>query len=404
MNDNKDNNKTIELGESSKQEIKPPLNLIESQEDIKEIKTTDSNILPTLNTQLGEDNQPKLSLLSDKLQVDENDELYSGIKMSDTFIIKQSTLVPRYLYISKDFIFLFILLISSGLNFNYLYLPYLLIVFISYFLLFKSGKNSKIFKRVLEIFTLVYSVGLLVFKLYFSISVKTGKDFDDYNQLLLDFGVLSLLDKDSNYFLVASFIGESLVILFSIYSLVISFLNKDNEVGEFIDPKNEIQLNDFYSLMTRCIYLFYISIVGWSIFNRSILTLIYIVPLNVILYILAMNYKKKLLFYIFKFFSITLSIIIFIHIILINVFNVATIRDYYITNDLEIRDNYPRVITAWTKLGINQAFHKDMPGHKIAGEYTGYIFASLSLLVLAYTNKKLTFNKSKKVLGKIRTI
>ena len=37
MNDNKDNKKTIELGESSKQEIKPPLNLIESQEDIKEI-------------------------------------------------------------------------------------------------------------------------------------------------------------------------------------------------------------------------------------------------------------------------------------------------------------------------------------------------------------------------------
>ena len=395
-------NKIIELESTPTKDINLPLDLEEPKEEIKETKVKKKEKLITLNSQIQDKSMPHLSLLEDQLQMDEDDEDLNDLKITYVYSDKKDIMLSKYLYISKDFIFMLILLISSGLNFSYLYFPFFLVVFFSYFLLFRSGKNAKLFKRILEICSLVYAVGILALKIFFCVSVRKGKDFGENKQFMINLGILNLIDKDSNYFFVASFIGECFVIMFCIYCLIISYLSKTIDVSEYVDPDNEIKLNEFYALMSRCIYLFYISVVGWSIFNRSILTLIYIMPMNVILYILSMKYRKNILFYIFKFFSMIMSVVIFIHLLLINVFNIASIRDQYITDDLEIRDGYPRVVNAWTKLGINQAFHKDMKGNKLAEEFSGYFFGVVALLVLVYTNKKLTFNKSKLVLGKKR--
>ena len=77
---------------------------------------------------------------------------------------------------------------------------------------------------------------------------------------------------------------------------------------------------------------------------------------------------------------------------LINVFNINSIRNSYIDEDAEERP-YPRIVNFWTQLGINQAFHFDMDMSKITKEFCGYFFAVSSLLIYVYSFKKLTKEK-----------
>ena len=412
MKEEKEENKTIELGGNVPNEninINPPTNLnepnIENNETepkLEDNKREKKIKLPTINTQLYDSNEPKIEGLADILEGD--DSLLGSFKNPYVNEVKKGKNLSKIVFLIKDIFFIFILLISSGLNFSYLYFPFFVVVFLLYFFLFQYDKNSKRYKRILEICSLIYAIGLLAFKLYFAIAVKLGKDFGDSRQTLIDLGILNLEDEDSIYYLIATFIGECFVIIAAIISIIISYknihLNFDlDEEEKNNNNNNELTLNKFYRVMSRCVYLFYICVVGWSIFNRSILTLIYLMPMNVILYFSAMNKKKNIVFYFFKFFSLILSIVIFVHLILINIFNIGFIRDHYITHGLEIRDNYPRVVNFWTKLGINQAFHVDMHANKLSSEYFGYFCGCLALLVLMYTNKQLTFNKFRKYLS-----
>ena len=354
-------------------------------------KAKDKNELPSLSEQLGEKVEPRIETLTDIIQTVPGEYDNISYKIFD----KKNIILSKNLYISKDFAYMLILLISSGLNFSYLYFPFLIMAIFCFILFYKSSKNAKIGKKILEFLSLFYAVGLIVFKIYFNIQLRRDTDFGDKEQLLKDFGILSFIDKDSNYFFVASFIGEIFVIIISIYSLVISFISTDIDVSEYVDKDKKFGLKDFYSIMARCVYFFYFMVVGWSIFNRSILTLIYLMPMNVVIYFLSMKYKRKIIFYFFKFFSMIMILIVFAHLILINIFNIDSIRNYYLSDDLEIRDNYPRVVNAWTKLGINQAFHKDMKGSKLAEEFCGYLFGCMALLALIYTSKKMTFDKAR---------
>ena len=394
MKDEKEPNKEINLIEESNlpkksdtlTDLDSPL-IKEGPDKKKKLKSLNSQImekkdlLPTLQDNL--ENLDYLNIDSGEIRfvVDDN----------------KSKELSKYLYILKDFFFLFILLISPGLNFSYLYFPLLLIPFISYFFLLNSGKNQKRCKRVIEIIVLIYTIAILAVKVFFVSSVRGGKKYEENKDFLIDLGILNLLDEKSNYFFVASFVGECFVIIFTIFSIIISYMSIKVELEDEVQIKhNELTLNEFFALMSKCIYLFYMMVVGWAIFNRSILTLIYLMPMNIILYVLSMNYRKNILFYIFKFFSLIITFIIIIHLFLINIFNINSIRNYYLNDDLEIRDGYPRVITAWTKLGINQAFHVDMKGAKLSSEYCGYCFGCAALLVLFYINKKLTFTEYRK--------
>ena len=354
-------------------------------------KTKDQNELRSLSEQLGEKVEPRIETLTDMIQTIPGE--YDNI--SYEIFDKKNIMLSKNLYISKDFAYMLILLTSSGLNFSYLYFPFFLEAIFCFILFYKSSKNAKICKKILEFLSLFYAVGLIVFKIYFNIQLRRDVDFGDKEQLLKDFGILSFIDKDSNYFFVASFIGEIFVIIISIYSLVISFISTDIDVSEYVDKDKKFDLKDFYSIMARCIYFFYFMVVGWSIFNRSILTLIYLMPMNVVTYFLSMKFKRKIIFYFFKFFSMIMILIVFAHLILINIINIDSIRNYYLSDDLEVRDNYPRVVNAWTKLGINQAFHKDMKGSKLASEFCGYLCGCMALLALIYTSKKMTFDKAR---------
>ena len=275
--------------------------------------------------------------------------------LTDASLVYQNNdiLLAKHLYIAKDFTFMLILLISSGLNFSWLYFPFLFFSFICYFLLFKSTKFTKKLKRLIEYFSLIYALGILAIKLYFLILIKNGKTFDENDDLILDLGIPYLLNSSSYFFMIISILGESLIVIFSIIALIISYLCSDFDTS---DKKSQHLTKDkFFKLMTICIYFAYFMILGFAIFNRSILTLCYIFSMNLILYFFSMNLNKKWLFYVFKFVSIIKIYVISIQIILINIFNINSIRKKYIDDDME--DNpYPRIINFWTQLGINQAF------------------------------------------------
>ena len=358
-------------------------------EESEEVSESKDSELPMLNSQLGEKQEPKKESLNDIIKSAPTIDSSISYQIVD----KYNIILSKNLYISKDFIFIFFLLISPALNFSYLYLPFFILVIFSYFLLYNFSKKNKRLKFIIEIIALVYAFCLLILKIYFIVAIKRGSHFPNIKNILLDLGIFNLIDIYSNYYIMASFLGEIFIIIISIYSIVIVYLIKDVKESEYIDSERKLNEKEFYSLMSKCIFLFYFMVVGWSIFNRSILTLFYLMPMNIIIYILAMNVIQKLLFIIFKFFSIFLTFVIFIHLISINIFNVYSIRTYFLKDVHEIRDNYPRIVNIWTKLGINQAFDSDMRGEKVAEEYFGYFFGSLALLVLIYINKKLTISK-----------
>ena len=148
----KDENKTIELGENIPNEnmnINPPLNLnepnvennIENEPNVEDINKEKKIKLPTIKTQILDNSEPRVESLADILEGDNS--LLNNFNNPYIEEVKQGKNLSKIIYITKDVLFIFILLISSGLNYSYLYFPFFLIVFLSYFWLFQYDKNSK---------------------------------------------------------------------------------------------------------------------------------------------------------------------------------------------------------------------------------------------------------------------
>ena len=107
-------------------------------------------------------------------------------------------LLAKHLYVAKDLMFMFIILMASALNFSWLYFPFLFISVLCYFLLFKTSICAKKLKRIIEYFSLIYSLGILAIKIFYVITIKTDFDYDEF---LLDLGMQFLLDKSSKFFM-----------------------------------------------------------------------------------------------------------------------------------------------------------------------------------------------------------
>ena len=101
---------------------------IEESEENSERKNSD---LILLDAKLGEKPEPKIKSLNDFIHSDSNIDSNISYQILD----KTNIILSKYLYISKDFIFIFFLLLSPALNFSYLYLPFFILALLSYFLL-----------------------------------------------------------------------------------------------------------------------------------------------------------------------------------------------------------------------------------------------------------------------------
>ena len=332
--------------------------------DASSSSNTENNFLPTqkeggglrsIQSLLGKESgeiedadNPKLQSIDAILR---NDSEINNYNILSEDYGSNDMVLAKYLYIGKDFVYMFVLLLSSGFNFGWIYFPFLFLSFISYFLLFKSTKFTKRLKKIIEIISLVYALALLGLKIY--LVIKVPKDLFD---IFINLGS-SLIGgefKRTPLNITRIFFGESLVIIFSIVSLIISYICTDFNTSEQIQKNRNMKEEDFYWLMDKCIYFAYFMIVGFAIFNRSILTLCYILPMNFLLYLLSMNSSKKLLFYIYKLLSIIMIFAITAQIILINIFNVKSISKSFDYKQIII-GNHSCSYNFFTQLGINQA-------------------------------------------------
>ena len=352
----------------------------EQKEETEEIEDMEQRNID-LNDNIMEDGRTESLLLEDIIRGE-----YKPVNKKKTML--NALLFGKYSNIIKDFFFMFILLLSSSLNFSWLYLPFIILSFICYFLLFKKSESAKKIKIIIEYISLFYSIILLIFKIIYIIKIKNGARFENKKDLFLDLGIVYLLKVNRNLFLVITFIGEALVCLTSIISLIISYLCYDFDTDENI--RNNMTSVQFFKMMAVCIYLVYVNVFCFAIFNTSVLTLCYITPLNIVIYFLSMNSNRRLLFYIFKILCVIMILAISCQIILINILNVYTIRRSYITNE---EMPYPRIINYWTKFGINQAFNENMSITKIICEFFAYFFAVGSLLSMILSYKKLTYER-----------
>ena len=374
--------------------------------DISSSSNTENNLLPaqkeggrlrSIQSLLGQEveeiedaDNPKLQSIDSILR---NDSEVLNYNISDDYGSNDMVLA-KYLYITKDFVYMLILLLSSGFNFGWLYFPFLLLSFISYFLLFKSTRFTKRFKKIIEIISLVYALALLGIKIYLVVEEPTNllDIFINFEKTLIGKEF-----KDSTFDIVRIFLGESLVIIFSIASLIISYICTDFNCSEQIQKNRNMKEEDFYWLMDKCIYFAYFMIVGFAIFNRSILTLCYILPMNIILFFLSMNSNKKLLFYIYKIISVIMIFAITAQIILINIFNVKSISESFDYQNIA-SENQICFYNFYTQLGINQADNcriKENNEYVVDKEnifiqYFAYFFAICSLLSLIFSYKKLS--------------
>ena len=303
--------------------------------------------------------------------------------------------LAKVIYNVKEFIFMFCLFLSPILNFSWGYGPFLLLGIFCYFLLYKSTILTKKLKKIIEILSLVYSLILLGVKIYFIITIKGGNNFENHKDLLIKIGIKILINIESNFYLILTFISECFIIVLSIISIIISSVCSDFDTSDKLKKDEKIERKEFYGLMTRLIYFCYFNIFGFAIFNRSLLTLCYIAPMNIVLFIMAMNFRKKRIFYIYKTISFIMILAITAQILTIYFTNIYNDK-YFDFKDFKY--NF------LTKIGVNCAFKEDMSNIDIWIEFFAYFFCVSSLISLCLGFTKLTKEKLEHVVDRIKNL
>ena len=280
--------------------------------------------LPQINELINPDEEIKLKTIDDQL----NEDYYppnENIKILEEDDDDKETSTPRIIYNIKNYVFIFCLLFSSFLNYNFLYFPYIILGFILSFFLFRN-KIIKIynFRKISELIIMIYSILLLAFKIVFIILMK--KDYARVNEnenLFINFGVKTFKDRDSSLYLVSSFLSESIIILISLASFIISltFVDYKLEVEEDFKKKS---INEMHNLLIKHLIINYFIFLCFAILNTSILTLVYLSLIGIILFFTGKKDNLNRMLFLYKAVVILNYIFLIIQIFFINLLNCYT--------------------------------------------------------------------------------
>ena len=188
--DENDINKDIKLN-------RPNDEINQKEEEERNQRTVSVQIDPSLQ------GVEKLISLSEKLKLDVPYEMASER-------VDESMDLDILIYNIKDFIIMFVLFLSSSLNFNYLSLLFIFIgIFYKFLILENKSKNRNI-KFILEIIVCIYSSLLLIFKIVSIIFVSKNNDFykEKHKNIFINFGISYLISQNEVIYLVSTFIGE----------------------------------------------------------------------------------------------------------------------------------------------------------------------------------------------------
>ena len=164
MEDSQENNQENIVNEGKK----------ESKEKEIPIKSIESLLMgdDDEEEEIEDQDNPQLQSL-DSLLRSGSDAINYTFKNESIDYENNDILLAKHLYVAKDFMFMLILLMSSALNFSWLYFPFLFISFLCYFLIFKSSICAKKSKLFIEYITLIYALFLLSVKVYFALRIPS---------------------------------------------------------------------------------------------------------------------------------------------------------------------------------------------------------------------------------------
>jgi len=276
----------------------------------------------------------------------------------------------------KDYIVFFLILYSCGLNFNFLFLPFVSVSMIYYPAIELLSPKLMKLKYFLEIFTVGYASYLFLYKviIYSLIKNENQSVTKDYKNYYIDLGICTLRDKDSYYYFFLNFLPELIIIAASAYGILTSFrcrlLKKTDTLSKNI---TSVQL-------TKIILIIYLFFVAFTYFHFSYLSLFYMICIQFVMLLNSLKINYKVIKKILKFLLHFLNLIICLQIIFMNYLNIFTIQqnaqDYY--NNNTNRNGFDKYFT-WKQIGINIDKSKKFEDEFI--KLGGYFFAIIILML-----------------------
>ena len=289
----------------------------------------------------------------------------------------------------KDFLIILSLIFCSSFNFNYLYLPLLLIGFLYMQLILKNTMEQRRKKSTFETIIFIYSFLLLIFKIVIIILVhKENKSITNHKKTYIDLGI-SYLFNETLFNIIKTLIGESIIIISCICSFLIRKLFTFN--NEDLEKIKNPDLNSFHKKLEKYIFISFYIIIGFATFNKSILTFLYIMPFYFVLIFFSLKTNKSA-YFVFQSVLYCIRFSLLFHILILNISNIYSIADKYF--EPENRKNH-FLTKKWQKFGFYYAYYDDEDYESLFKDWTGYFLGCLSLVSLSFISKDIYIQKYK---------
>ena len=299
----------------------------------------------------------------DKDEEEYNNKDFENPEPFDSYdkISKKTTKIKRKItiYNIKDHLMMIFLLLSSIVNFSILYIPLVIIGILYISLLLNNNNDNKRIKLKLEICCLIYCILLIISKLALIGIIDNGTiDSEKEKNILNNLGI-RYKKKDRRIFdIIATFIGEAVVLLVCIYAIFISILYKK------LDMENEsaqITKGKLFSRIKGLIYICYILFLFFGLYNTSYLTYSYILLYHILLIIITFKNNFPVVFFVFKSIRLCILSILPIQLLLINIFNVYSLQKEFLKQNIIRKggedSDIKKVYSFLTKFGINCYFY-----------------------------------------------
>ena len=265
------------------------------------------------------------------------------------------------------YIFIFMMLVSGSLNYNYLSLPYVALAVLLCILSNvpeESGLYILVYSFRLLSFPLVllYSLTVLIFKIYIINKLMLHDSYKEENkETLINLGIKYLIENKTRFNLICT-LGPD-IILFC-YSLLITSIALISE--KFCATESSIYLDietSYDSIspkkLRRHLFLTYIFFIAFTYFNPSYLSLgsLIIIQFCIGLITIVSHKLIETKYLIIKIVIIFIHFVLSAQIILTNILHINSFQLNYLVNEQEkeLNNNYSckNADSLWAKFGIS---------------------------------------------------
>ena len=302
------------------------------------------------------------------------------------------------LYNFKDFLMMFGLLMVSSFNFNILYFPFLIIGFLYSILIYKNLSDQRDIKTIINLIIFIYSLLVLIFEIVIMVLYSREVEFvTSKKSLFLNLGVPYLL-TEGIFDLIRTVFGPALMIVICLVGYILDknceFYDHDLNKKKKMDFPN---IEAFYKLLKRYLFVSFLFVAGFANFNKSILTVIYIF-LFYIVFITFLFASEETTYNMYKNLVYVELIVISLHLLVINIKNIYSLNDNYFNERKESlkSDTFANVLN---KFGFYTSYYEEDDYSTAFIDWSGYLCGCISFVFFVFAIKDIsndTFESLKK--------